>query len=171
MNEMGLREETVVTFREDASSRWNRAISVMKWLIHVLLIRVADPFTFSQRRQQGGCVTLMRLAALSSAISVLWCGSMVIWRNPLGLIENNNKKNGKSRLTLSEGDEFETVLSVPIPLSDTVIGPEEMSTSSSSLSTGITDSSLCVIWSWSHQTIWPSVSFTSNETGPNIWTV
>ena len=54
------------------------------------------------------------------------------------------QKNGKSRLTLLEGDEFETVLSVPILLSDTVIGPEEMSTSSSSLSTRITDSSLLI---------------------------
>jgi len=31
--------------------------------------------------KQGGRVTLVWLAALSSVISVLWCGRAVLWRN------------------------------------------------------------------------------------------
>jgi len=34
----------------------------------------------------------MWLAALSSTISVLWCGCVVLWRNPLGL---KNKHFGR----------------------------------------------------------------------------
>jgi len=52
---------------------------------------VVDLFTFSHssnRNKQGGCVTLMWLVALSSVISVLWCGHAVLRRNPL-------RKNGE----------------------------------------------------------------------------
>ena len=37
------------------------------------------------RNKQGGCVTLMWLAVLSSGLAVLWCGPTVLWRNFLGL--------------------------------------------------------------------------------------
>ena len=46
----------------------------MNDITHVLLIRVADLFTFShvsKRNKQGGCVTLMWLAVLTTVIMVL----------------------------------------------------------------------------------------------------
>jgi len=49
----------------------------MNDITHVLLIRVVDLFIFSHggnQNKQGGCVTLMWLAAVSDVILVLWCG-------------------------------------------------------------------------------------------------
>jgi len=39
----------------------------------------------SNRNKQRGRVPLMWLTALSSGLAVLWCGCMVLWRNPLRL--------------------------------------------------------------------------------------
>jgi len=49
----------------------------MNNIIHILLIRVVDLFTFSHSdkwNKRGRCVTLMRLAALSS-----WCFDVAMW--------------------------------------------------------------------------------------------
>jgi len=66
----------------------------------VLLIRVVDLFTFSHsgnQNRQGGHVKLMWVAASSSAILVLWCGCMGLWRNPFGLNKKNKQtKKGKN---------------------------------------------------------------------------
>jgi len=54
-----------------------------------------DLFIFSHggnQNKQGGRVSLMWLAALSSDLVVLWCGHMVLWRNPLGLKKKKRKE-------------------------------------------------------------------------------
>jgi len=60
----------------------------MNDITHILLIRVVDLFTFSHGcngNKQREHVTLMWLVALSSVISELCYGRVVLWRNPLGL--------------------------------------------------------------------------------------
>jgi len=75
-----------------------------EWWHHSRWIRVVDLFTFSHggnRNKQGGRVTLMWLAALSSGLAVLWCGCAVLWCGHavfwwflLGL-KTNKKKQAK----------------------------------------------------------------------------
>jgi len=50
------------------------------------------------KHKQGGHVTLMWLAALSSAILMLWCGCMALWRifQHLKVFQTGQSLNGHS---------------------------------------------------------------------------